>query len=108
MFVAYANGYSDHDQELWRLRAETRGVAIAELKHLVFGEWSSSYGYENNLDMRHLETITLFEVIDEQEIPLDHWYSQAKGRERILNDRIAEAKEMAEFERLRAKFGGAI
>ena len=108
MFIAYANGYGDCGQELWRLESTTHSGAIAELKYLVFDEWDPDFGYENILNARYLETITLFEIIAEQKIPLDNWYSEAEDRERILNDGIAAKKELAEFKRLRAKFGGAI
>lgn len=98
MFIAYvkqAGEGCDYTigcaQTLWRLKATTRIDAVEELQRKV-GE------------VERLGELTLFEVVNEEEMPIEQWYTEAENR---ADERAQQAElnaERAELKRLKAKF----
>ena len=87
MFIAYVKqtgegcDYTiDCGKTLWKLEARTRSEALEELKRKVIGKWLPEYKeYEGGCwGDSELACLTLFEIVDEEEIPLKQWYSDAK------------------------------
>lgn len=62
---------------LWALDATTKEEAIKELKRKVIGEWDDD---EQDFDdaCEALSELTLIEVSEKEDIPLDQWYKEAK------------------------------
>ncbi len=103
-FVAYVDQGSGCDymiacgKTLWKLESLTYDEAVKELKIKAIGD--EGYWGEDEL-----ETITLFEIISVQQIPLSGWYSDAR---KLIEDEKVMAREVIEkmeFERLKRKFG---
>ena len=87
---------------LWKLESDTYKEAVKELRKIVIGKWNSEEdGYREEFE---LEEVTLFEVINEEKMPIDKWYSEANAYEDEQLRMKYERKERAELERLKSKF----
>jgi len=113
MFIAYVNqtGYGcDYTiacgKTLWRLKAGNKSDADEEVKHLVLGEFDEEDGryYEGYWGEIALDSVTIFEVSHENEVPIEKWYKEAKELVASRRKISIEEREKAEFERLKAKF----
>jgi len=100
MFVAYVNQGEgckymiSCGETLWELEASTCDEAVKELKTRVIGEVDEDGDLEDGYwGESKLEDITLFEIINREQMPLDKWYSE--GQEIMDNKEIA-TKEQAE------------
>ncbi len=113
MFIAHVKqpGGCDYTiacgETVWRLKADTREAAIKEMKAEIIGELDGSECryYEGHWDEHALSNVTLFEVSNEENIPVDEWYAEAL---KIVKDTIAELEEQAdkaEFEQLKERYG---
>lgn len=88
-FIAYAKendagcGYTiGCAQKLWRLEASCLADAIEELKLKVTGEWDNEHQeYDGGCLDFELEELVLFEIVNEEEMPFNSWYLEAKRNE---------------------------
>lgn len=114
MFIAYVEQVGEGcdysigcGKSLWRLEAKTRDEAIKELKASVLGEFDPEYGghQEGYWDERELDLVTLFEVVNEEVISVEQWYSEVKKLRGEAQRKAIEEAEKNEYERLKKIYG---
>lgn len=101
MFIAYLNQGQSCGHTigcgvlLVELEATTYEAAVNELRE--------EYLYQDEVA---LETITLYEVIRKEEMPVEAWYADEERRAREEDKRKQEEAERQAYDRLRAKYEG--
>lgn len=84
-----------------RLNAQTREDALKEIRQFVFGEGGGWVDVDLNLE---IEDITLFEVSEEIDIPLERWLEEYRTK---VNEEAADAlrnAELRQLAKLKAKY----
>jgi hypothetical protein len=92
---------------LWNLEATTKEDALKELKERIIGKFDESEGYFDlgYWEEHEIKRITLFEVKESTEIKTRQWYDEANEISKDWHSKIKENKELAEYKRLKDKFG---
>jgi hypothetical protein len=80
--------------QVFRLKASTRFNAIKELRDIVV-----KYRGDDEL-----EKVILFDVLNEQEMPVSTWYQEDGDAQEIMDKNEKEKKEREEYEKLKKKF----
>lgn len=96
-------------ETLWELEAATRSEAIDELKRMVLGEWVPEDGeYEGGCwdewGEGDLGKVELIEVERRELLPIEIWYSKAKGKIEQGKVDVTQQAERMEYKRLKAKY----
>ena len=86
-------------KKLVLLQSSSRGDAIDELKSLLFGE-GRFYGSDTDF-----EKITLYKVESSEVLPYQEWKREECEKEKAAALQFKAQLELAEYERLKAKFG---
>lgn len=92
---------------MWILNEKTKDAAIAEIKLRLLGKFDENDGcwYEGMYGDNKIKTITLYEVSDADEMPIDEWYSEAKDKTKNFQREHGRIMEREEYERLKKIFG---
>jgi len=86
-------------KKLVLLQSSSRGDAIDELTSILFGE-DRFYGRDTDF-----EKITLYKVESSEVLPYQEWKREAHDKDKLAAFGTELKQELAEYERLKAKFG---
>jgi hypothetical protein len=91
---------------LWELEAKTYNGAVAELKKRILGIYDKSQDIYDDDDGSYpdLDEVILFEVSNQEQIPLLNWYEEKASKKKIWKQKKKTEKRRRQYEILKEEF----